>query len=174
MGRRGYCEDEIAADPNLEVTEISEPTGYPRLKGATPLRVPLVPAYRQLHHARPHPRSAARVPVVRIAHADFLPPDHRLARAPGGASDATGFVRLGVQVGVPGAPDDSDVNITAGLSDVRCAGSGPACGPANAAGGSDYTGELEANMQVRLTDKYNGTSAGGARTRRPSSTSPSR
>ena len=42
-----YCEEEIAADPNLEVHEISEPTGYARPKGATPLRVPLVPAFQQ-------------------------------------------------------------------------------------------------------------------------------
>ena len=42
-----YCEDEIAADPNLEVTEISEPAGYPRPKSASPVHVSLVPAFRQ-------------------------------------------------------------------------------------------------------------------------------
>jgi hypothetical protein len=156
-----YCEEEIAADPNLEVTEIAEPTGYPRPKGATPLRVALVPAYRQCTapdrtHGPPLAFPSCGSPAQASSHLTVGSPD-----ANGAAANATGFVRLGVQVGVPGAPDDSDVNITAGLSDVRCAGSGPACGAANAAGGSDYTGELEANMQVRLTDKYNGTSAGG-------------
>ena len=41
-----YCEDEIAADPNLEVQDISEGgSGYPRPKGASPMRGSLVPAY---------------------------------------------------------------------------------------------------------------------------------
>jgi hypothetical protein len=67
-------------------------------------------------------------------------------------------VRLAVQPGEPTVPDDADVSITASLSDVRCAGSGPACGPANAAAGDDYTGELVATADVRLTDKFNGSS----------------
>ena len=79
----------------------------------------------------------------------------------GAAANFTGFVRYEVQVGAPGPPDDSDIGITVGLTDVRCAGTGSACGPANARGGSDYTGELQVNATARLTDKWNDTSAGG-------------
>ncbi len=156
-----YCEDEIAADPNLEVTEIAEPTGYPRPKGATPVRVALVPAYRACTtpdrtHGPPLAFPSCGSPAQTSSHLTVGSPD-----ANGAGANASGFVRLGVQVGVPGPPDDSDLSITADVTDVRCAGAGPACGPANAAGGDDYTGELQANMQMRLTDKFNGTSAGG-------------
>src|SRR4051794_499131 len=41
-----FCEDEIAADPNLQTTTISEFTGHARPKAATPLYAPLVLAYQ--------------------------------------------------------------------------------------------------------------------------------
>ncbi len=156
-----YCEDEIAADPNLEVTEIAEPGGYPRPKGATPLRVPLVPAYRECtspdrFHGPPLAFPSCGSPHQASSNLTVGSPDSN-----GAGANSSGFVKLGVQVGAPGAPDDSDVSIAAELTDVRCAAAGPTCGAANAAGGSDYTGELQANMQVRLTDKFNDASAGG-------------
>ena len=156
-----YCEAEIAADPNLEVTEISEPAGYPRPKGATPLRVPLVPAFRQCTapdraHGPPLAFPSCGSPQQTSSHLTVGTPD-----SGGGAANSSGFVKVAVQVGAPGEPDDSNVAVTAELTDVRCSGSGPACGPANAAGGADYAGELQADMQVRLTDRYNGASAGG-------------
>jgi hypothetical protein len=73
--------------------------------------------------------------------------------ANGAPANSIGSVRLGVVVGAPGPPDDSNLNITTSLSDVRCKGATTACGGANTAGGSDYTGELTAVMDVRLTDK---------------------
>ena len=156
-----YCEDEIMADPNLEVEEISEPAGYPRPKGATPLRVPLVPAYRECTapdrtHGPPLAFPSCSSPDPASGNLTVGTPD-----ANGAVANSSGFVRLDVQVGAPAAPDDSDLRIAAGLTDVRCAGGGPACGPANAAGGSDYTGELQVDMQVRMTDRYNAASAGG-------------
>ena len=156
-----YCESEIAADPNLTVQEISEGSGYPRPKGATPLRVPLVPAFRQCTspdrtHGPPLAFPSCSSPAPTSGNLTVGTPDHN-----GAAANFSGFVRYEVQVGAPGPPDDSDIGITVGLTDVRCAGAGSACGPANARGGSDYTGELQVNATARLTDKWNGTSAGG-------------
>jgi hypothetical protein len=79
----------------------------------------------------------------------------------GAAVGFSGFVKYAVALGAPGVPDDSDLRITAGLTDVRCAGSTSACGSGNSDGGSDYTGELEVNAVARLTDRWNGTSPGG-------------
>src|SRR4029450_10805872 len=39
-----FCESEIAADPNLTTSTISEATGYARPKAATPVNIRLVPA----------------------------------------------------------------------------------------------------------------------------------
>ena len=157
-----YCESEIAADPNLNVQEISEASGYPRPKGATPVRVPLVPAFRQCTspdrtHGPPLAFPSCSGPVPTSGNLTVGTPD----QPNGAAANFTGFVRYDVQVGAPGPPDDSDIGITVGLTDVRCAGAGSACGPANARGGSDYTGELQVNATARLTDKWNDTSPGG-------------
>jgi acyl-homoserine-lactone acylase len=157
-----FCEDEIAADPNLEVTSISEPTGYPRPRAASPLRVPLVPAYEACTapnrtHGPPlaFPSCA---PPARPSALEVGTPDTN-----GAAPQSVGSVRLGVQVGDPGPPDDSDVSIAASITDVRCdalSQDGPCVDP-NAAAGPDYVGELEAVAELRVTDKYNDPSPGG-------------
>jgi acyl-homoserine-lactone acylase len=158
-----FCEDEIAADPNLEVQDISEGgNGYPRPKAASPLIVSLVPAYQECtapdaNHGPPlafpsctHPTQTSGVTLGT--------PDSN-----GAAAKSAGSLRLGVHVGVPGAPDDSDVNITASISDVRCGSlpAGPPCTIGNSAGGEDYTGELEAVADLRVTDKFNDVGASG-------------
>ena len=70
----------------------------------------------------------------------------------GATANSTGYVRLGVTVGIPGPPDDSDVQIDVSLTDVRCQAGVATCGPANLGGGDDYTGELQADLPVRITD----------------------
>ena len=81
--------------------------------------------------------------------------------ANGAPANSTGSIRMDVLVGVPGPPDDSEVIITPTISDVRCKGTTTACGNANAAGGPDYTGQLEGNAMVRVTDHFNAVNAGG-------------
>ena len=54
--------------------------GYPRPKGATPMRVSLVPAYNQCTLVEPHPRAGAGLPVVQPAGAVFQRADRRHAR----------------------------------------------------------------------------------------------
>jgi len=158
-----FCEDEIAADPNLEVRDISEGgAGYPRPAGASPLRVSLVPAYESCTapnrtHGPPlaFPSCA---PPAQTSDLTVGTPD-----ANGAHSKSVGFVRLGVRVGDPGPPEDSDVTISASITDVRCGSlqEGDMCGGQNAAAGSDYIGELEATADLRVTDRFNGVEAGG-------------
>jgi hypothetical protein len=129
---------------------------HPVPKGATPVRVSLVPAYEKCTSPnRTHgPPLAFRSCSPPVQTSDFLTvgtPD-----ANGAAAKSVGFVRVRVLVGTPGPPDDSAVQITANITDVRCKTGVSACGNANAQGGPDYTGELEGNATIRVTDHYNG------------------
>jgi hypothetical protein len=78
--------------------------------------------------------------------------------ANGAAANFVGFMRMTVIAGIPGPPDDSDVSLATSLSDIRCKAILPAC-----VGGalSDYTGELAARLNLRVTDKFNATAPGG-------------
>ena len=142
-----YCEDEIAADPNLQVTTISE--GYPRPRGATPLRVPLVPAYEQCTE----PNSTHAPP---LSFGSCSPPVQASQQLTVGTSDANGkaAASLGeVLLRVVSCPacasplPTADVRIDASITDVR-----------EQAGLGDYTGDLEGRFSLRLTDRYNGDS----------------
>jgi hypothetical protein len=70
-------------------------------------------------------------------------------------------VKLDVIVGAAGPPDDSDVAISASISDVRCKAGTTACGNANTADGADYTGQLQGNATIRITDHWNAVAPGG-------------
>jgi len=64
---------------------------------------------------------------------------------------------IGVQVGVPGPPDDTGVPMVTSVSDVRCQAAAAGCTGA----GADYSGELEMRVAARLSDHWNALSAGG-------------
>jgi TolB protein len=120
--------------------------GHARPKGATPLRVALVPAYspcvapdRTHGPALAFPSCAA--PAQTSAHLTVGTPD-----ANGPAANSIGSVRLDALTG--------DFRIAASVTDVRCAAALPTCGAANTAGGPDYTGELRASFAVRQNDKF--------------------
>jgi len=131
--------------------------GYPRPKGATPLRVPLVPAFAACTspnrtHGPPLGFASCNPPAQTSPNLTVGTPD-----ANGAAANSTGFFRISAHAGAPGPPDDSGAPINFSLTDVRCNASLPTCGAANAAGGADYLGELEVEFVVRMTDKFNGT-----------------
>jgi hypothetical protein len=42
------------------------------------------------------------------------------------------------------------------ITDIRCRGGVETCGSANSADGPDYTGEVRTIVQLRITDKFNG------------------
>jgi hypothetical protein len=134
---------------------------HPRPKGATPLRVSVVPAYNQCTtpnrtHGPPLAFPSCNPPVQSSTAITVGTPD-----ANGAAPNSEGFVKLDVLVGTPGPPDDSDVLITANITDVRCKAGTTACGSANAADGADYTGGLQGNATIRITDHFNAIAAGG-------------
>jgi hypothetical protein len=134
---------------------------HPRPKGATPLRVSLVPAFNACTapnrtHGPPLSFPSCNPPVQSSGSVTVGTPD-----ANGAAANMTGFVKLEVIAGIPGPPEDSDVNITASISDVRCKAGTTACGNANAADGADYTGQVQGNATIRITDHFNAVAPGG-------------
>jgi hypothetical protein len=120
--------------------------GYARPKGASPLRVPLVPAYQQCTapdstHGPPLAFSSCSSPDQASPNLTVGTPD-----ANGRASNSVGFVRLAAIVGTPSTPaDEADVKVDVSISDVR-----------ETAGLGDYTGELNQVTTLRITDRANG------------------
>ncbi len=134
---------------------------HPRPVGASPLRASMVPAYNACGtpnrtHGPPLAFPSCNPPVQSSTSLTIGSPD-----ANGAGANSVGFIKLGVKVGVPGPPEDSDVNINASVSDVRCKAGVAACGSANAADGADYTGELEGTAQIRISDHFNAVAPGG-------------
>ena len=131
---------------------------HPRPKGATPLRVSTVPAFKACTtpnrtHGAPLAFPSCNPPVQTSNFLTVGSPD-----ANGAPANSVGSIRLDVQAGVPGPPEDSDVLIKANISDVRCtpAGGATICNSANAADGPDYSGEVQGNAIIRISDHYNG------------------
>ena len=134
---------------------------HPRPKGATPLRVPLVPAYDQC--AAPN-----RTHGPPLAFPSCNPPAQTSGAvtvgtldANGAAANSEGFFKITVIVDTPGPPDGSDLVLGARITDVRCKAGTTACGNANAADGTDYIGELKSDTSIRITDHFNAVTAGG-------------
>ena len=113
---------------------------YARPKGATPLYASLVPAYAPC-------ASPNREHGPPLAFGSCNPPQQTSGEltvgsfdSNGQAANSVGSVRYGV---VPGG----DVNVTVSITDVR-----------KQSDLSDYTGELQVNPSVRITDRNNGPS----------------
>jgi hypothetical protein len=81
--------------------------------------------------------------------------------ANGAAANSEGFVKLTVDPGIPGPPEDSDVLITSQGTDVRCQVGTTTCGNANTVAGADYTGGLQGTATIRISDHWNAVAAGG-------------
>lgn len=157
-GSRAFFEtfDRLTAvdgDSELDVyaSEIPDESGYPRPKAASPLHLALVPAFERCTAA-----NATHGPP--LAFGSCSPP----ARVPGRltvgtpdvngeTADAAGFVRMGTILGDPATPEDeADVRVVLSATDVR-----------EATDLTDYTGELELSLVLRVTDR-DGTSAPAA------------
>jgi hypothetical protein len=141
-------DDNAADNTDTEQTVVSGPTGYPRPKGASPLRASLVPTYTQCtspnrFHGPPLASPSCAPPIQRSQYLTVGTPD-----ANGKASNSVGFVRLTVQPGDPLTTDDeADAGIQLSITDVR-----------RSTDLSDYSGEVELSSVLRVTDRYNGTS----------------
>ena len=144
----------------LVAAEMASAT-HPRPIGASPLRASMVPAYNACAtpnrtHGPPLAFPSCNPPVQSSTNLTIGSPD-----ANGAAANSVGFIKIAVIVGAPGPPDDSDVNLTASATDIRCKAGVAACGSANAADGADYTGELEGTAQIRISDHWNAVAPGG-------------
>ena len=130
-----------------------DPRGYPRPKGATPLSVPLVPAYQRVHRAEPHARGAARLrPRATRQYQTSASLTVGTADSNGRPTKSVGSIKLTAVVGTPGPPlDDSDVAVTGSVTDVR-----------RQSDLADYTGEVEVGSTLRITDRSNEAVGGGS------------
>ena len=111
--------------------------GYPRPRGATPMRVALVPAFRQCTA----PNTVHGPPLVFDS---CGPPRRESSELTIGTPDANGRAATSVgsaQFNVL----QSDVGVSVSVSDVR-----------RASDLSDYTGEMRLEPVLRITDRHNG------------------
>ena len=137
-----------ASRPELVVTVLND--AYARPLGATPLRVPLVPAYNACAgpnrtHGPPLANASCNPPVTSSSELTTGTPDANEL-----AAELEGSVRLTTLVGSPSTPaDEADVQLMFALSDVR-----------RSAGLGDYLGELQVRGTLRITDLANGPTGG--------------
>ena len=125
--------------------------GYARPQGATPTNVKLVPAFDECTssnstHGAPLAVASCDPPAQTSTQLTIGSPD-----ANGAAANSTGSMQLKV-VGEspidPGNGDQADVQITTSITDVR-----------KQSDLSDYEGELEGVLNLRITDRGNGAAA---------------
>ena len=143
---------------------VAAPTqaGHLRPKGATQLRLSLVPAYSECAAPnRTHGPSLAfpscSPPTPASAEATVGTPD-----ANGGAANFASHLRLKVVNGGVGLPqDDPDVLVDMPLSDIRCVSTSASCGSPNASGPADYDGEVRLAWTFRSSDHFNAVAPGG-------------
>lgn len=123
-----------------------------RPKGATPWRVPLVPAYDECTSPNSSHEMGPSTCVPPTASSDFVTV---------GTPDANGAPVNSISSALftVDATPPEDVNIDYDITDVRCKPATTACGNANSADGPDYTGSLAAHASNRITDHR---STGGA------------
>ena len=130
-----------------------ESPSYVRPRGATPLRVPLVPAFR----ACEMPDSTHGAP---LAFPSCSPPGAESPVLTVGTPDANGHptrsiasARFDVDLGDPGtAADEADVAVSVSATDVRCAGASAGC---TAGPGGDFDGRTLLSVTLRITDRDN-------------------
>jgi Tol biopolymer transport system component len=135
--------------------------GYPRPKGASPLRASLVPAFQQCTspdrmHGAPLAFPSCSQPVQTSGFITVGTPDANAAGA-----HSTGYVLLRVK-----ATDPEEVLINANITDLRCrpATSASVCSNANAAAGPDYSGQLVIRFSIRQTDRFDGSATNDSST----------
>ena len=123
-------------------------SGYPRGRGQPDAGIPR-PRLQRMHRVRPHTRCAVDVAVLRLTQPDIGQPHGRHSgRQPGDGELGRLSVALHAR-GRPGGVDDTDLEIKVEITDVRCQAGASPCGPVNAAGGDDYTGEVQARVELQ-------------------------
>ena len=136
----------------LLVTSQLAGASHPRPKGATPFRASLVPAFKACAtpnrtHGAPLAFPSCSPPVQSSNFLTVGTPD-----ANGAGANSVGFVTWRVN-GTTG-----EIFVTPSITDVRClpATAAGVCNSPNASDGPDYSGQLQANMTIRISDHHNG------------------
>jgi hypothetical protein len=133
-----------AQDRNVELLVRDPRQGYVRPRGATPLRVPLVPAFATCNspgnrqHGAPLSFPSCAPPTQESSQLTVGTPESNGRRA-----NSIGYVLYRALIG--------DVGLSLSLTDVR-----------RASGLTDYTGELRESVVVRMTDRRNGPAGSGS------------
>ena len=123
----------------------TEPDAYPRPRGASPLRVSLVPAYDECiianrDHAPPLDHPSCNPPAQSSTQLTVGTPD-----ANGSPANSIASARFATKAGATGTTEDeADVRISVRATDVR-----------QRLDLTDYEGELQASVGLRLTDRNN-------------------
>jgi hypothetical protein len=150
-----------AAFGSVLLTAQLSTASHVRPKGATPLRTPMVPAFKACAtpnrtHGAPLAFPSCNPPVQASNFLTVGSPD-----ANGAGANSVAFVLLRVDAVPP-----EDVLITSSGTDIRClpATSPTVCNSANATDGPDYSGQLQGNATIRISDHYNGPSLNEAAT----------
>jgi dipeptidyl aminopeptidase/acylaminoacyl peptidase len=155
MNADGSAQLPLTSGPDADHTADWQPlpyTGYPRPRGATPFQASLTPAFRACvtpnrTHGAPLAFASCTPPVQSSNFITVGTPD-----ANGAGANSVGSVKWRVNA------TTGEVFVTATITDVRClpATGAAVCSTSNANAGPDYSGQLQANMTVRITDRYNG------------------
>ena len=144
-------DDNPSDNSDTEETVVGPGQGYPRPKGASPLRVSLVPAYNQCTapnrvHGPPLAFPSCSPPTQTSQHLTVGTPD-----ANGQPAKSIGFLRIAVLPGDLATPaNEADLAVTLQITDVR-----------RRTDLADYTGEVQAVLPLRITDRNNAVSVGG-------------
>jgi predicted acyl esterase len=149
----GVVEDPVTkmVPPGYTLAPGYPPPGYPRPKAASPVRVSLVPAYKNC-------TSANRTHGPPLAFPSCNPTQQESSELTVGTPDAngntarsTGYARFAAVPGDPATPaDEADLKVQASISDVRLRSDL-----------SDYTGEVKVEHLFRITDRFNAIAPGG-------------
>jgi len=133
----------IAADTGQAIMLNDDQIGYARAKAATPLSIPLVPAFNKCNapdrqHAPPIDYPSCSIPTQRSSWLTVGTPD-----ANGEAANSVASVTYTVLPGNPSTPaDEADVGLRVSITDVR-----------DKLRLSDYIAELWATTSLRITDR---------------------
>jgi hypothetical protein len=146
--------------PDWQPVIASPLPGYPRPQAAPSVRVSLVPAHAQCvapnrTHGPPlgfdscsPPRAPFEFPWLTVGTPD----------ANGAPAKMTGWARARAVLGDPATPaNEADIGVAVQVTDVRCRIeiSEEPCTNANAQAGTDYGGDIELRLPLRITDRYN-------------------
>jgi hypothetical protein len=138
------------SDTESTVVQTLSP-GYPRPKSASPLVLTLVPAYQSCiapnrTHGPPLDSPSCAPPVRGSEWLTFGTADSN-----GRPTKGEGSLKISAVSGAPlTPPDEADVAFALNVTDVR-----------RQSDLADYTGEIEAQAVLRITDRWNASSPGG-------------